>query len=238
MLMKINYSLVFPSYNEGKNLESLFQQLEKLLADIEDLECIIVDNGSTDHTEELIKSYAYFHERTRFVRVEENQGYGYGILEGVRNSNAKVVSWMHADLQTNPLDIKVAIELWEQTQDVNKFVKGKRVNRNLPDQMISVLMSVINFFANGNWILDINSQPNMLPKEDLLKLKNLPYDNTFEIYILNKLISEGNFSVYRFPVKFHNRKFGVGANERAKDKFKYAYRIIKTTIQMRKNVDY
>ncbi len=238
MLMKVNYSLVFPSYNEGKNLESLFQQLEELLIEIEDLECIIVDNGSSDQTEELIKSYKSFHERARFVRVEVNQGYGYGILEGVRASNAKVVAWMHADLQTSPKDIKMAIDLWRQTQDVKKVVKGKRLNRDLPDQMISVLMSLINFFVNGNWISDINSQPNMMTREDLIKLKNCPDDNTFEIYILNKLISKGDISVYRFPVESHSRKFGVGANESAKDKFKYAFKIIKTIVRMRKNVDY
>ena len=236
--MNVNYSLVFPSYNEGENLESLFQQIEKLLADIDDLECIIVDNGSSDHTEELIKSYAYFHERVRFVRIEENQGYGFGILEGVRASNADVVSWMHADLQTNPLDIKVAIELWEKNQDLKKVVKGKRVNRKISDQMISVLMSVTNFFINRIWILDINSQPNMLPKEELLKLGNPPHDNTFEIYVLNNLISERGFKIYRFPVEFHNRKFGVGANETAKDKLKYSLKIIATTIRLRRNVDH
>ena len=49
-------SLIIPSYNESDNLVYLFDKLIKSFADVEDVEIIIVDNGSTDNTSDVLES--------------------------------------------------------------------------------------------------------------------------------------------------------------------------------------
>ena len=45
---------------------------------------------------ELIKKYNHI----RFIRVEHNKGYGHGILCGLENAKGEILSWTHADMQT------------------------------------------------------------------------------------------------------------------------------------------
>ena len=52
---KITYSLVIPCYNESDNLEELVDQCKRLLCDRQDVEVILVDNGSTDCTPEMLR---------------------------------------------------------------------------------------------------------------------------------------------------------------------------------------
>ena len=52
-----NLSIVIPCYNEEDNISSLFDNLENLKKSYNNLEIIIVDNGSTDHSLEKIKKH-------------------------------------------------------------------------------------------------------------------------------------------------------------------------------------
>ena len=75
-------SIVVPCYNEQENIPLLLKRFEEVIKR-EDMEVILVDNGSTDESarvlSELVPGYAF----ARTVSVEVNQGYGYGILQGL-----------------------------------------------------------------------------------------------------------------------------------------------------------
>ena len=60
------------------------------------------------------------------VSISENQGYGYGILSGLRKANSDILAWTHADLQTDPNDLLAGFELFIANNNKNIFVKGKR----------------------------------------------------------------------------------------------------------------
>ena len=57
-----------------------------------------------------------------------NLGYGGGILEGLKIADGRILSWTHADLQTDINDIKVAYEnyLSNENKDIKSIIKGKR----------------------------------------------------------------------------------------------------------------
>ena len=92
-VIKINYSLVIPCYNESGNLVSLVDRCNYLLNEKEDIEVVIVDNGSTDDTSVVLKDLLknFQKERLRSVRVENNKGYGNGILVGLDECKGSIL---------------------------------------------------------------------------------------------------------------------------------------------------
>jgi glycosyltransferase involved in cell wall biosynthesis len=236
--MKIKYSLIIPSFNEEKNLTILFGQIQDLLRDFESLECIFVNNGSTDMTEIVVEKFLATNDRLRYKGVNKNVGYGDGIREGLSIASGEVIAWTHADLQTNLEDIRACIKIWESGSDNRIYVKGRRIRRGLFDKTISSAMSFFNLMFNRVWIHDINGQPNMLKRDSLSTLEFYPSDGTFELYVMNTLISTSDIKLVRIPVAFHKRRYGTGANQFIKDKMEYSLRSIKVMYQMRKNVNH
>ena len=69
----------------------------------------------TDQTSILISDLLLKYPFARSIRVEINQGYGYGILQGLKEAKGTVIGWTHADMQTDPLDALRAFKLFEKS---------------------------------------------------------------------------------------------------------------------------
>ena len=70
--MKI-FSLVLPCYNEGENIESLLNAISKLKKLHDDLEIIVVENGSTDDSLHIIKNHLIYENNfIRLVEIKKN----------------------------------------------------------------------------------------------------------------------------------------------------------------------
>jgi glycosyltransferase involved in cell wall biosynthesis len=109
-------SIILPCYNEQDNLEFLFNSLDPVAAAHQDLEIILVNNGSTDNSAAVFEKELAKRDRSIFkvVTVEKNIGYGYGILSGLRAAKGHILSVTHADRQTDPMDVLKALEIYEK----------------------------------------------------------------------------------------------------------------------------
>ena len=76
-------SVVIPCYNEKENLPLLLERFSQVIT--EDITVVLVDNGSTDGSAEVFRALLPDRPFARLVMVEVNQGYGYGILQGLRS---------------------------------------------------------------------------------------------------------------------------------------------------------
>ena len=100
-------SLVIPCYNEEDNLEKLLTKISYVLKKFskERIEIVIVNNGSTDNSEKIIKKHELFHQNfISLLNLKKNKGYGDGINQGINFSKGDVVCWFHADLQFDPVE--------------------------------------------------------------------------------------------------------------------------------------
>ena len=105
----MKYSIVIPCYNEEKNLPDLISSL-KTFPDNYQVEFILVENGSVDGSRNYMKQIeADVAPKIRFVWVDQNQGYGYGIQQGLKEASGDYVGWIHADMQLNPHDL---VKFW------------------------------------------------------------------------------------------------------------------------------
>ena len=95
-------SLVIPCYNEIDSIEELINLCKKIINSY--TEIIIVDNGSRDGSYKKLKNLK-LPKNIKIKRVRKNIGYGNGILKGLKVCRGEIISWTHADLQTDPNDI-------------------------------------------------------------------------------------------------------------------------------------
>ena len=138
-------SIVIPCYNEEKNLNIIFSKLLKIHEKNKEIEIVLVDNGSTDSTvrtlSELKDQFKHF---IKFIRIDENIGYGHGIMEGVQKASREVIAWTHADLQTDPVDVLEAYKKFVSHPEYHKCIlKGRRVGRNPLDVLFTAGMSIL-----------------------------------------------------------------------------------------------
>ena len=131
-MSNIQLSIVVPCYNEEDNIKHVVKHFKSAFETREDIELILIDNGSTDSTgqridEEIAAQGCSF---ARKVHVPVNQGYGYGLLSGLKEAHGSVLAWTHADLQTDPADVLKAFDLYREGLESSPqvLVKGHRKN--------------------------------------------------------------------------------------------------------------
>lgn len=112
-------SIVFPVWNEEKNLNPLYLEVSTVLEPTgEDYELVFVDNGSHDSSLAIIQMLAQKDNRVRFVSLSRNFGHQGGLLAGLCFSRGDAVITMDADLQHPSTLIPKMIGLWKQGYEV------------------------------------------------------------------------------------------------------------------------
>ncbi len=206
-------SLVIPCYNEAQSLPQLVARAARVVASGE-MQVVLVDNGSTDDSPAVLASLLTGRDGVRSVRVDVNQGYGHGILTGLRAAAAdtpQVLGWTHADLQTDPLDALRERALFEDAADPDRlFVKGRRYGRPLGDTAFTVGMSAFETALLRRPLWDINAQPTLFPASFFAGWVNPPTDFSLDLYAYHRALDSG-MQVARFPVSFGARQHGVSS---------------------------
>lgn len=227
-------SLIIPCYNEAANIPLLLERCKKL-AENPKIEIILVDNGSTDNTAEVLEKLLPAYPGCRSIHVKNNQGYGYGIISGLKAAEGKILAWTHADMQTDPLDVLRGLELFDMHGD-NIFVKGKRYGRPLMDVAFTVGMSIFETLLLSKPMWDINAQPTLFSKDFFDSWTSPPDDFSLDLYAYYQAQVVG-LKLHRFPVRFGERAHGVShwnVNWAAKRKF--IRRTVNFSLQLKKKI--
>lgn len=211
---EILLSIVVPCYNEAGNIPLIIERFQSIIPKDKNIEVLLVNNGSTDNSEYVFnEQLANAQDNVfRVVHVPMNQGYGYGILSGLNEAKGDVLSWTHADMQTDPKDVLLAFERYEQECKDNPqydvFIKGKRKNRSVLDTCFTFGMQLIASFSLKTWLDDVNAQPKLFSRnfyEHYIKT-NPPYDFSLDLYAL--YLAKRHSKIYEIPVYFKERLHG------------------------------
>ena len=106
-------SVVIPVFNESDSLPTLHQALHAALDGQQDIdwEVVYVDDGSTDGSQEILKSIALEDpSHTRVVIFRRNFGQTAAIAAGIDYAQGEVIILMDADLQNDPADIPMMLD--------------------------------------------------------------------------------------------------------------------------------
>lgn len=226
-------SLVIPCYNEAANIPLLLERCRGLANT--DIEVILVDNGSTDQTPDVLCNLLPAYPGCRSVRVEKNQGYGFGILSGLCAAHGEILGWTHADMQTDPQDVLRGLVLFYK-HGPGILVKGRRYGRPLMDVIFTIGMSVFETLLLGRRMSDINAQPTMFPRRFFESWVDAPHDFSLDLYAYY-LAKRSGLEIHRFPVRFGQRAHGVSHwNVNWMAKWKFIRRTVTFSFQLKKKI--
>lgn len=230
----MRYSIVIPCYNEEDNLPSLVSSL-KLFIEERDIEIILVENGSRDNSYELMKGLVNDSNNIRITKVDVNQGYGYGLCQGLKDTIGDYVGWIHADMQITLDEVRQFLDYIDHYNGNKRlFLKGTRHNRSLTDYFFTYGMTLFESAIFGRWLFDIGAIPVFFDRSLLSEFNSAPKDFSIELFLYNEAKTHG-FIVRRLPVHLMKREKGKSSwNTGMISRFRQSMRIIKASINIRK----
>jgi len=120
-------SVVIPTLNEDQNIARLDRELSATLSGLPyDFEFIVIDNGSTDRTDEEVRQRCLIDQRWRYVRFSRNFGLEASITAGYRLASGQAIVVLYSDLQDPPDVIPTFLEKWRAGYDVVYGVRTVR----------------------------------------------------------------------------------------------------------------
>ncbi len=220
------FTIVMPCYNEAKNIPLILSRFQ-VVTTRSDIKLVLIDNGSTDDTQAVLAQELPKFAFAESIRVPINQGYGYGILQGLQYCQSDFIGWTHADMQTDPQDIIRAIEIIEKANfSPAIYVKGQRRGRPLMDSFFTGGMSVFESLYLGASLWDINAQPNIFHRSFFAEWTSPPWDFALDLYAFY-LARKKHLNIVRFDVIFPERIHG---NSKWNTGFSSKVRFIKRTL--------
>lgn len=230
-------SIIVPCYNESRNIPLIIEKFNSIIKS-KDIEVILVNNGSTDDSKDIINKFLKKHTFLRTHNVPENNGYGFGITSGLELAKGEFIGYTHADMQTDPLDIIKGLDIIsQQTNPENCYIKGNRKGRPIFDQFFTIGMSFFeSIYLNQN-LWDINAQPNIFHKSFFDSIKtDCPKDFSLDLYFLY-MAKKNNLEIIRFDVVFPKRIYGESKwNTGLTSKWRFIKRTFDFSVKLKKEL--
>jgi glycosyltransferase involved in cell wall biosynthesis len=217
-------TIIIPAYNEEKGIAAVLDNITSLEGTFE---IIIVDDGSSDSTADIVKKYSH----VRLISHEHNMGYGAALKTGIQSASTDTVVIMDAD-GTYPHE---TIPDFIKTMQDGKYamVVGARTGKNVKIPLIRKPAKwFINKLANylsGMKIPDLNSGLRIMKKPIVeLFLRFLPSGFSFTTTITLAMLVN-SYPVKYVPIKYAKRE-GKSKIRPIRDTLNFIQLIIRTVL--------
>jgi glycosyltransferase involved in cell wall biosynthesis len=211
-------SIIIPVFNEEKTILQVLKKISIIKVDGFKKEVIIVDDGSSDKTQEKIIEFLKNEKNIKFIKHSKNMGKGAAVITGMKNSKGDYIVIQDADLEYDPIHIS---ELAREVADGNPVVFGTRLKRFpnfkkeektfqfLTHYLGNRFLSIITSALYGQWVTDMETGYKMFPKKVLKRIKLNAKGFEFEPEITSKLLKSG-YRIKEIPISVNPRGYDQG----------------------------
>jgi len=208
----IDLSVVIPVRNEESSVRELHRELTEVLVSFgRAYEIIVVDDGSTDRTFQLLGELQALDPRLRVIQLRRNFGQTAAFAAGFDRARGRYIVTMDGDLQNNPHDIPAMVARIEGGADVvcgwRKDRKDPFLSRRLPSMTANVIIS----FVTGVHLHDYGCSLKVFRSEIIKPMKLYGEMHRFLPAIASEQTSRVEEQVVNHRARAYGRsKYGIG----------------------------
>ncbi len=231
----LRLSILVPAYNEGPTIHRILDKLRELRL-IEEVgkEVVVINDCSTDNTEERIQAYQkqFPDFPLTYIRHEKNMGKGAALHTGIAGASGDFLIVQDADLEYDPREIN---ELLRPVLDgVADVVYGSRFMGGKPHRILffwhsvgnKFLTSLSNALTNLN-LTDMETCYKLFRSEIVRKIKLREKRFGFEPEVTAKIARLPGIRIYEVGISYYGRTYAEGKKINWKDGFRAIYCILR-----------
>lgn len=210
-------SVVIPVYNERDHIQSVLDTVNAVPID---KEIIVIDDGSTDGTRDLIVNTILPNNRhIRYFEHSENMGKGAAIQTGISKATSPLTIIQDADMEYDPNDYKALIQKFSDSNVMvvygSRFLSGKRVTHPL-HYAVNQFITQLGNLLFGVKLTDLETCYKMARTEvfKALPLKSQGFE--IEVELTVRFLQSGH-KIHEVPVSYKGRGYHQGKKITWKD---------------------
>lgn len=200
-------SIVFPCYNDAGTIASMVSAADEVAREASsDHEIIVVDDGSTDRSREILRSLARHYDALKLIFHERNTGYGGALRSGFAAASKDFVFYTDGDAQYDVFELRKLLPVLQDGVDV---VNGYKIKRSDPWYRVALgstyceLMRLLFQFG----VRDVDCDFRLMRRSALQSIE-LKYDSGVICLELVKKLELAGYRFVDFPVHHYYRTHG------------------------------
>jgi len=203
----ISVSAFFPAYNDAGTIASMVVTADRTLRELtDDYEVIVVNDGSPDHTADVLADLQTRYPHLRVVTHKKNRGYGGALRSGFASASKALICYTDGDAQYDPREFRLLIENLRDDIDI---VQGYKIERHDPLHRIIIgkLYHLIVRTAFGLPIRDVDCDLRLIRKHVFDEVELTRDSGVICVEMMTKIVQAG-FKITEVPVHHYHRAYG------------------------------
>ena len=200
-------SIFFPAYNDAGTIASMVVTARIAARQLtHDFEILVVNDGSRDHTAEVLGELERIIPELRVVHHTKNRGYGGALRTGFSSASKALIFYTDGDAQYDPRELRALVERMDEGVD---FVNGYKMGRS--DPLHRVLIGRIYHWtvrlAFGLRLRDVDCDFRLFRKSILDRVELTKSSGVICVELMKK-VQDAGFRILEVPVHHYHRAYG------------------------------
>ncbi|HSF18676.1 MAG TPA: glycosyltransferase family 2 protein [Vicinamibacteria bacterium] len=200
-------TVVFPAYNDAGTIPSMVIGARLAARSLtNDYEIVVVNDGSRDHTAEVLAELELVFPELRVIHHSRNRGYGGALRTGFGAASKGLIFYTDGDAQYDPREMGRLFQVWEESSD---FVNGYKIGRSDPFHRVVIgrLYHWAVRIAFGLELRDVDCDFRLFRRSILDEVELTKNSGVICVELMKK-VQDGGFRIQEVPVHHFHRAYG------------------------------